>query len=141
MSFTYLDAEEYYNKLQEWVPLATPSPGQFWTNIVNHHLSKVDNKQMKYDKCLLDYDSTMLEKRALSISIFLISWALFNFSKKTNDGHCRNISHLHGDRHPRKCKDGSEFHMALYNDYLKSFKEILEAFESSPPKLITEEAT
>lgn len=132
MCFTYQDVEEYYKKLNEWTHLAELNSNQFWTNIVNHYLSKVDNMQMKNDNCIVDYTPDMLEKRALSISLFLMSWVLENFRKKTEDGHCQNVNHSHGDRHPRMCMEGSVFHMEMYNECLSSFEEVIEAVKKIP---------
>ena len=28
-----------------------------------------------------------------------------NLTNKVKDGHCHNIDHQHGDRHPRECYD------------------------------------
>ena len=66
-----------------------------------------------------------------------MSWLFSNMKRKVEDGHCHNTKHDHGDRNPRLCVKGSEFHKKLYDESLKSFEGVLQLAKEHAPKIIT----
>jgi hypothetical protein len=134
MSFTDRDAEEYYNKLQDWVPMYTDLV-KFWGHVIGYDMSKISEKELNCKDCEVYYGPLIApENRAWSISLFLMSWILYNLKTKTEKGHCNNITHHHKNRDPRNCDKGRAFHSKKYSECLKSFKDIIDAFEKNPPK-------
>jgi hypothetical protein len=72
-----------------------------------------------------------------TLALISLSWILNNLKEKTEDGHCHNINHEHGDVNPRLCPLGSQFHKDLYDECLNSFKEMLQVSKDHPPKVIS----
>jgi len=72
-----------------------------------------------------------------TLALISLSWILNNLKEKTEDGHCHNTNHEHGDINPRLCPIGSQFHKDLYDECLNSFKEILQVYKDHPPKVIS----
>jgi hypothetical protein len=77
-----------------------------------------------------------LENRMWPLALVSMSWILFNLKAKTEAGHCQNTNHTHGERAPRLCRTGSQFHKELYDECLTSFKEMVHIAEKDPPKEI-----
>jgi hypothetical protein len=57
--------------------------------------------------------------------LMFMSWCVTNLKRKTENGHCQNIDHPHGDTNPRLCKEGTIFHQELYNECVKTFNDVL----------------
>jgi hypothetical protein len=48
-----------------------------------------------------------MEYKALTAPLTLMSWALHNFHRKMEDGHCHDLTHTHGETKSRTVdKDG-----------------------------------
>jgi hypothetical protein len=76
-----------------------------------------------------------MENRMCSLAIISMSWLFNNMKRKVEDGHCHNTKHDHGDRNPRLCVKGSEFHKKLYDESLKSFEGVLQLAKEHAPKI------
>ena len=136
MRFTGRDAEEYYNKIQEWVPMYNDTDlVKFWGHVIGSDMPKLSENDLNCKDCEVYYGPLIaLENRAWTISLFLMSWILHNLKNKTENGHCNNINHVHKDKDPRNCDKGKAFHSKMYIECLKSFKDIIDSFEKNPPK-------
>ena len=96
----------------------------------------VSNTPFKnFDDCGINYEGGM-ENRMYSLAIISMSWLFNNMTRKVEDGHCNNTKHDHGDRNPRLCVKGSEFHKKLYDESLKSFEGVLQLAKDHAPKII-----
>lgn len=52
MSLTVRDAEEYYNKLQEWIPLYKDTDlVKFWGHVIGYDMSKISEKELNCKDC------------------------------------------------------------------------------------------
>jgi|GEM_PF-1398525 hypothetical protein len=136
MSLTVRDAEEYYNKLQEWIPMYSDTDlVKFWGHVIGYDMFKISEKELNCKDCKVYYGPLIApENRAWTISLFLMSWILYNLKRKTENGHCNNINHAHKKKDPRNCDRGRAFHSKKYSECLKSFKDIINSFEKNPPK-------
>jgi hypothetical protein len=65
-------------------------------------------------ECNLQYSGVSMENRMWSLALLSTSWLLNNLKMKTENGHCQNTVHSHGDKTPRLCPFGSKFHRELY---------------------------
>jgi hypothetical protein len=98
----------------------------------------VSNTPLKnFDDCAINYGQGSMENRMYSLAIISMSWLFNNMKRKVEDGHCHNTKHDHGDRNPRLCVKGSEFHKKLYDESLKSFEGVLQLAKEHVPKIIT----
>jgi hypothetical protein len=59
------------------------------------------------------------------MALMFMSWSITNLKRKTQNGHCQNIDHPHGDMNPRRCQEGTKFHQELYDEYIKTLKDLL----------------
>ena len=59
------------------------------------------------------------------MALMFMSWCVTNLKRKTQNGHCQNMDHPHGDTNPRLCKEGTIFHQELYYECIKTFKDLL----------------
>ena len=136
MRFTGRDAEEYYNKIQEWVPMYNDTDlVKYWGHVIGYDMPKLSENDLNCKDCEINYGPLIaLENRAWTISLFLMSWILYNLKNKTEKGHCNNINHVHKDKDPRNCDKGKAFHSKKYIECLKSFKDIIDSFEKNPPQ-------
>jgi hypothetical protein len=94
MSLTIRDAEEYYNKLHEWIPMYSDTDlVKFWGHVIGYDMSKISEKELNCKDCKVYYGPLIApENRAWTISLFLMSWILYNLKRKTENGHCNNIN-------------------------------------------------
>lgn len=52
MNFTDRDAEEYYNKLQEWIPMYNDTDlVKFWGHVIGYDMSKISEKKLNCKDC------------------------------------------------------------------------------------------
>ena len=72
-----------------------------------------------------------------TLALISMSWILNNLRNKIENGHCQNTEHAHGEKTPRLCPKGGQFHKELYIECLNSFKEIVQTAEQNTPKDIT----
>ncbi len=79
----------------------------------------------KKEECQISYDHNNVEYILWVMALMSMSWSVTNLKRKTKNGHCQNIEHLHGDANPRLCKEGTIFHQELYNECVKSFSDLL----------------
>ena len=84
--------------------------------------------------CKLEYKFDNLEIRMWSLALLSMSWIIEILKRKTQDGHCHNTNHEHGEKEPRNCKSGYDFHLQMYKDCLSSFREVINVAENNPPK-------
>ena len=52
-------------------------------------------------ECNLQYSAGTIENRMWSLALISISWLLNSLRMKTQDGHCQNTAHSHGDKTSR----------------------------------------
>ncbi|MGH9987806.1 MAG: hypothetical protein ACRD8W_28020, partial [Nitrososphaeraceae archaeon] len=90
---------------------------------------KTEEMDTDLKKCSVGYMNNPTEYRGWNISLMVMTWLLYDLKEKTKNGQC----HIHN----LPCKRGSEFHNNLYNECLKSFKDIIMYFEKNPPKLVS----
>ena len=79
----------------------------------------------KQDECRVSYDHNNVEYILWMMTLMFMSWSVTNLKRKAQNGHCQNIDHAHGDTNPRLCKEGTIFHQELYNECIKTFKDLL----------------
>ncbi len=79
----------------------------------------------KQDECRVSYDHNNVEYILWVMALMFMSWSVTNLKRKTENGHCQNIDHPHGDTNPRLCKEGTIFHQELYSECVKTFKDLL----------------
>lgn len=107
-----------------------------WDNIcaeLNNLDSPFADQELSENECGISYTRDSMENRAWRASLGLMSWTIHNFKEKAKDGHCHNtMGHPHGEREPRKCDIGQEFHTKMYNMCLKSFKDAVNTFDPLP---------
>jgi len=138
-----MNSKECYDKIQGIIKKHTIGSRLNWPAVCNE-LSLMDNpvmpdEELNYKDCNIEYGKRVTEdgiksspeNQAWTYSFLLIGWVLHNFREKTNDGHCHNTNHEHGDRLPRKCKEGSKFHNDLFEKCFNSFKDILDEVEKT----------
>jgi hypothetical protein len=89
-----------------------------------------------YTECNLQYSGGSMENRMWSLVLISISWLLNNLRMKTENGHCQNKSHPHGDKTPSLCTVGSKFHRELYDECLKLLEDVLQAGKNNRPNII-----
>lgn len=89
-----------------------------------------------YNECNLQYSGGSLENRMWSLVLISISWLLNNLKMKSENGHCQNTVHSHGDKTPRLCPVGSKFHRELYDECLKLLEDILRESKNNRPNII-----
>jgi hypothetical protein len=95
--------------------------------------SPFSDQELSSNECGVNYVRNTMENRAWRTSLGLMSWTLHNFKEKAKYGHCHNTEqHPHGDKEPRKCDIGKEFHAKMYNMCLKSFKDAVNTFNPLP---------
>lgn len=76
------------------------------------------------EQCNLTYDQDHNEYRIWIIALMTMSWIITNWKRKTEDGHCQNRKHWR-DPQDSFCPMGSKFHKGLYNECIRTFKNIL----------------
>lgn len=74
-----------------------------------------------YSECNLQYSGGSLENRTWSLVLISISWLLNNLKMKSENRHCQNTVHSHGDKTPRPCSLGSKFHRHQGQQVQQSF--------------------
>ena len=109
-------------------------PVKFWGHVIGYDMPKLSENDLNCKDCEVYYGPLALENRAWTISLFLMSWILYNLKNKAENGHCNNINHAHKNKDPRNCEKGKAFHSKKYIECLKSFKNIIDSFEKNPPK-------
>ena len=85
--------------------------------------SYLDKKRL--DQCQISYDYKNAEYVIWVMALMFMSWSITNLKRKTQNGHCQNINHPHGDTNPRLCEEGTKFHRELYNECVESFRGLL----------------
>ena len=55
----------------------------------------------KQDECRVSYDHNNVEYIVWVMALMFMSWSITNLKRKTQNGHCQNIEHPHGDTNPR----------------------------------------
>lgn len=58
------------------------------------------------------------------MALMFVSWSITNLKRKTQNGHCQNIDHPHGNTNPRYSQEGTKFHRELYNECIKTFQDL-----------------
>jgi hypothetical protein len=131
------DNKQYYEVFQNFIAKHTQLNlnGLLLDLLSNLTIPRIPEKTL--DECKLNYKMQSTENRMWTLALISMSWILNNLRNKTENGHCQNIEHIHGEKTPRLCHKGSQFHKELYNDCLISFKEIVQSVEQFPPKNIT----
>jgi hypothetical protein len=84
----------------------------------------------KQDECRISYDHNNAEYVIWVMALMFMSWSITNLKRKTQNGHCQNIDHPHGDMNPRRCQEGTKFHQELYDEYIKTLKDLLNHSDS-----------
>ncbi len=79
----------------------------------------------KDDECRVSYDQNNVEYVIWVMALMFMSWCITNLKRKTQNGHCQNIEHPHGDMIPRHCQEGTKFHLEFYNDCVKTVQDLL----------------
>lgn len=131
------NAYYYYDETQKLIDKHTVKGGVDWFGIFNDLFNR-DNpviSEQELNNASADYRKDHLENSAWKTSLYFMSWILYNFKMKTQDGHCQSTFHGHPIDKP-KCSKGSEFHNKLYTKCFSSFKEILEELEKDPSRQI-----
>jgi hypothetical protein len=103
-----------------FVPFLMWKLGEISPVEANNYLEK-----RKQDECLISYDHNNVEYVIWVLSLMFMSWSVTNLKRKTENGHCQNINHSHGDKNPRLCQEGTKFHQEFYDEYIKTFKDLL----------------
>ena len=110
---------------EDCVPFLMWKLGEISPVEANNYLEK-----RKKDECLVSYDHNHVEYVMWVLSLMFMSWSVTNLKRKTQNGHCQNVNHSHGDKNPRHCQEGTKFHQEFYNEYIKSFKDLLADVDS-----------
>jgi hypothetical protein len=84
----------------------------------------------KHDECFVSYDHNNVEYVVWVMALMFMSWSITNLKRKTQNGHCQNVNHSHGDTNPRLCQEGAKFHQDLYNECIKTFGDLLVQVDS-----------
>jgi hypothetical protein len=92
-------------------------------DLLSTKLTKLPERES--NDCRVQYKDSHLEFKMWNLALLSTSWIIGVFKQKSVDGHCHNMEHDHGEREPRKCSTGHEFHLQMYNECLKSFKDLL----------------
>jgi hypothetical protein len=79
----------------------------------------------KDDESRVSYDHNNVEYVVWVMALMFMSWSIINLKRKTQNGHCQNIEHPHGDTNPRSCQEGTKFHKELYYECVKTFEDLL----------------
>jgi hypothetical protein len=125
--------EFHYNVIQGLINLSPTK--RTWISICSdlfHIDNPIPNEQLINEECAVSYGKYHLENLAWTTSIVLMSWALRNFQRKTEDGHCQNTTHGHGAVEPRNCEEGRTFHRNMFNMCLQSYRDVINTFEPQP---------
>jgi len=126
-------AQSYYDQVQLLSQLSGNQAA--WTALLSN-LFHMDNpfpsEQLTSEQCQVSYGKYSQEYLAWTTSLVLMSWALRNFQRKIEDGHCRNTAHPHGEGTPRNCETGRQFHMEMLNRCMQSYREVLVVFDPQP---------
>jgi len=85
----------------------------------------------KHDECFVSYDHNNVEYVVWVMALIFMSWAITNLKRKTQNGYCQNVKHSHGDTNPRHCQEGTKFHQELYNECIKTFRDLLVQVDST----------
>ncbi|MGH9983395.1 MAG: hypothetical protein ACRD8W_05495 [Nitrososphaeraceae archaeon] len=123
-------AQSYYERVQFFNQVAGNQAA--WIAILSnlfHENNPFPNDQLENKECQTFYHKYSMENVAWTISLVLMSWALRNFQRKIEDGHCRNTTHEHGAAEPRNCKIGRQFHREMLNKCLQSYRDMINTFE------------
>lgn len=118
---TQIRAQSYYDQVQ--VLIQQSGNQAAWTSILSslfHMDNPFPNQQLFNEQCQVYYGKYQMENVAWTISLVLMSWALRNFQRKIEDGHCRDTTHPHGEASPRNCEAGRQFHREMLNMCLQS---------------------
>ena len=103
-----------------FVPFLMWKLGEISPIEANNYLEK-----RKQDGCLVSYDHNNVEYVIWVLSLMFMSWSVTNLKRKTQNGHCQNVNHSHSDKNPRLCQEGTKFHQEFYDEYIKTFKDLL----------------
>lgn len=132
-SMNQSDVSNYYDHIQHLILKHSQLNLQnFVTDLLNSKPNKLSERESI--DCQLEYKSHNLEIKIWSLALLSMSWTLEILKRKTQNGHCRNIAHEHGEREPRNCESGYNFHLQMYKDCLSSFREVINVAENNPPK-------
>ena len=99
-----------------------------WTTILSnlfHMDNPFPNEQLANEQCQIYYGKYQMENVAWTISLVLMSWALRNFQRRIEDGHCQNTTLGHGEVEPRNCEIGRQFHREMLNRCMQSYRDVL----------------
>lgn len=94
-------------------------------------------QERKSKDCCIEYKSGSPEIRFWDLALICTSWILEILKQKTQKGHCNNIDHKHGEKEPRDCKLGYDFHLQMYNDCLSLLRNVISIAEKNPPRELT----
>jgi hypothetical protein len=89
--------------------------------------SRIGNKSNP--ECATEYTEAHVEIFIWALGLMCQEWVLENFSRKSEDGHCRT----HKQTQQVPCKKGSEFHKNLYEECKRTFEDVLR--NAHAPKL------
>ena len=124
--------EQYYEMVQNLLKL-TPWK-QTWASLCSdlfHIPNPLPIDQLKNEECRVFYEQYSMENEAWTTSLILMSWVLRNFQRKVANGHCNNtVTHEHGEREPRNCEQGRQFHREMLNRCIQSYRNTLTVFDT-----------